>query len=221
MINFHPDEAMLAAYAADDLPVGMAIAVAIHVEYCPNCARKVKAIEERLAVNAFADFDRMQDVTSDYDDMLSFILSQPEETPVLKAQSEFSDILRVKDQSFQLPRALRHVARQNWRHLGNVGQTRLQLPDELAGRASLFLLSPGASVPKHTHDGMELMLPLSGTFKDELGLYHPGDFIVHDNQVNHQPITDEGCLCFALLDAPVRFTQGLPKLLNSFGDLLY
>lgn len=220
MINFHPDDALLTAYAADNLPVGMAIAVAIHVEYCPNCARKVRAIEERLALNTFVS-DKSFGMEENYDDMLSFILSQPVEAPKQMHVEELPSTLHVKDRDFTLPRALRHIARQNWRYLGDVGRTRLALPEEIAGRASLFFLSPGATVPKHTHEGMEIMLPIGGTFRDELGLYRPGDFIVHDNQVAHQPVTEEGCLCFALLDAPVRFTQGLPKLLNSFGDLLY
>ncbi len=220
MINFHPDDALLTAYAADNLPVGMAIAVAIHVEYCPNCARKVRAIEEQLALTAFVS-DKSFVMEENYDDMLSFILSQPAEAAVQKHIEDMPSTLHVQDRNFTLPRALRHIARQNWRYLGDVGRTRLTLPEEVAGRASLFFLSPGATVPKHTHEGMEIMLPIGGTFRDELGLYRPGDFIVHDNQVAHQPVTEEGCLCFALLDAPVRFTQGLPKLLNSFGDLLY
>ena len=32
MINFHPDNALLAAYAADTLPLSMTLAVAIHVD---------------------------------------------------------------------------------------------------------------------------------------------------------------------------------------------
>ena len=35
MINFHPDKALLTAYAADTLPLSMTLAVAIHIEFCP------------------------------------------------------------------------------------------------------------------------------------------------------------------------------------------
>jgi len=49
MINFHPDNALLAAYAADTLPLSMTLAVAIHVEFCPTCARRVADLERQLA----------------------------------------------------------------------------------------------------------------------------------------------------------------------------
>lgn len=218
MINFHPDNALLAAYAADTLPLSMTLAVAIHVEFCPACAQRVADFERRLAENVLIAEPVMPSDEPSFDDMLSFILAQPEE-PVQRLETE--PAIEINGQSFWLPRALRHIGRQNWQQMGNIGRSRLLLDEASSGRASLMYLAAGASVPQHTHKGMELTLPISGAFRDELGEYIPGDFILRDSHVAHQPRSKEGCLCFALLDAPVRFTQGLPRLLNNFGELLY
>ena len=218
MINFHPDNALLAAYAADTLPLSMTLAVAIHVEFCPACAQRVADFERRLAESVLITGAADLSGEPAFDDMLSFILAQPEE-PVQRAVAE--PAIEINGQSFWLPRALRHIGRQNWQQMGNIGRSRLLLDEVSSGRASLMYLAAGASVPQHTHKGMELTLPISGAFRDELGEYIPGDFILRDSQVAHQPRSKEGCLCFALLDAPVQFTQGLPRLLNNFGELLY
>lgn len=218
MINFHPDNALLAAYAADTLPLSMTLAVAIHVEFCPTCARRVADLERQLAESVLIADQVSSEETHLFDDMLSFILEQP--TLNVSALVEEPKI-EIQGQTFWLPRALRHISRQNWQQMGNIGRSRLLLGEQSSGRASLMYLSAGAAVPKHTHRGMELTLPLTGVFRDELGEYIPGDFVLRDAQIAHQPQSKEGCLCFALLDAPVQFTQGLPRLLNGFGDLLY
>lgn len=218
MINFHPDNALLAAYAADTLPLSMTLAVAIHVEFCPTCARRVADLERQLAESVLIADPVSPEEGLLFDDMLSFILEQPTlnvSAPVDEPKIE------IDGQTFWLPRALRHISRQNWQQMGNIGRSRLLLGEQSSGRASLMYLSAGAAVPQHTHRGMELTLPLNGVFRDELGEYIPGDFVLRDAKIAHQPQSKEGCLCFALLDAPVQFTQGLPRLLNGFGDLLY
>jgi putative transcriptional regulator len=204
MINFHPDNALLAAYAADTLPLSMTLAVAIHIEFCPSCAKRVADLELQLAANVLVANNVFPLHEAHlFDDMLSFILEQP--AAVMPTQAA-EPTIEIQGQSFWLPRALRHISRQN---------------ESSTGRASLMYLAAGAAVPTHTHRGMELTLPITGVFRDELGEYIPGDFILRNAEIAHQPQSKEGCLCFALLDAPVQFTQGLPRLLNGFGDLLY
>ena len=218
MINFHPDNALLAAYAADTLPLSMTLAVAIHVEFCPTCARRVADLERQLAESVLIADKIFPEEKHLFDDMLSYILEQPSVTvPVQMEEPK----IEIQGQSFWLPRALRHISRQNWQQMGNIGRSRLLLDDQSSSRASLMYLSAGAAVPQHSHRGIELTLPLTGVFRDELGEYIPGDFVLRDAKVAHQPQSRDGCLCFALLDAPVQFTQGLPRLLNGFGDLLY
>jgi len=49
-----------------------------------------------------------------------------------------------------------------------------------------------------------------------LGHYRPADFVVRTAKDLHQPASEEGCLCFAVLDSPLTFTKGLARLLNPF-----
>jgi putative transcriptional regulator len=32
----------------------------------------------------------------------------------------------------------------------------------------------------------------------------------------HRPASDEGCLCFSVLDSPLTFTKGLARFMNPF-----
>jgi len=76
-------------------------------------------------------------------------------------------------------------------------------------------------VPTHTHKGFEITLLLDGSFEDDMGTYHPGDFIELNGEHNHQPKTKEGCLCYTVADDALQFTEGFHKLFNPIGSLLY
>ena len=77
-------------------------------------------------------------------------------------------------------------------------------------------MKPGSQAPRHKHHGLEVTLVLDGTFHDELGEYNPGDFILRRGNEVHTPQSDEGCLCFSVLDSPLIFTSGFSRLLNPF-----
>ncbi len=49
MIKTHPTELMLRAFAADELPLPLAVGVSAHCELCPDCAARLKGCEEELA----------------------------------------------------------------------------------------------------------------------------------------------------------------------------
>lgn len=228
MINFHPDQALLAAYAADSLPLGMTIAVAIHVERCPHCAALVAQYEQALSQQWLrTDCGQDQQAMSrlaDLDAMLEMIMDQPCVKP-LSVSSSVSAELVLGGHLYRLPKALRGIARQQWQQFGPISRSRLQLTDlraeGSAHHAALMWMQPGAAVPHHSHGGVELMVPIAGAFADELGDYVPGDFILRAADVAHQPHSTEGCLCFSLLDAPVHFTRlDEVKRINA-GDLLY
>ena len=104
-----------------------------------------------------------------------------------------------------------------WRHLGPIAQVRL-LRDFEGITTRLVRIRPAAAMPRHTHAGSELSLVLQGGFSDATGHYRRGDVAEADSAVDHRPITDadEECLCLAVLDAPVRLTSRLGRLLNPF-----
>jgi putative transcriptional regulator len=78
-----------------------------------------------------------------------------------------------------------------------------------AGEApQLLRIEPGYGAPRHGHGGVELTLVLEGAFRDETGVYGPGDLSVARLGVTHQPIALSGgtCLAYAVSHAPMRFT---------------
>ena len=49
MIKAHPTDPMLRAFAADELPLPLAVGLSAHCELCPDCAARLKTFEEELA----------------------------------------------------------------------------------------------------------------------------------------------------------------------------
>lgn len=84
--------------------------------------------------------------------------------------------------------------------------------------ARLLRIEPGKAVPQHTHDGMEATLVLHGAYRDEAGLFRPGDVEIADHAVDHQPVAEPGatCICFAVNEAPMRLTGRIGRFLQSF-----
>ena len=76
-------------------------------------------------------------------------------------------------------------------------------------------------MPEHTHKGFELTLLLDGSFSDDKGEYVKGDFIMLDASIKHNPISQDGCLCYTVANDALHFTQGINKLLNPIGNFIY
>ncbi|NUY56877.1 hypothetical protein BZG78_01505 [Salinivibrio sp. MA351] len=234
MIKYHPSTDLLDAFAAGKLPTSMAIALSAHVELCQECQAYVATAEEKLASVAF-DQETVGDealMVNEWDhnaedEMLSAIFEQAAandadaltqsgaEQPEARATQ-----ITVGEKTYALPRALQRFGDSNWASFGKVQRARLNL-DEGATRASFLHIDEGGSVPAHTHKGYELTLLLDGTFEDESGQYVPGDFILLDSRHHHTPYTKEGCLCYTIADAPLYFTKGVSKLLNTVGHAIY
>ena len=85
-------------------------------------------------------------------------------------------------------------------------------------KATLMRIAPGCAMPRHTHDGREMLIVLEGGYSDEIGTYDVGDVAVANPEVVHRPVADpvEGCLCFAVTDARVKLTGPIGRVLNLF-----
>jgi len=114
-----------------------------------------------------------------------------------------------------LPDRLDHLP---WKRLGG-GVREYALDLTMPGyKISLLDIPPGTSIPMHTHRGHEYTLVLRGAFSDAFGKMNIGDFIRMDATNTHAPVADtrDGCLCLAVLDAPLRFKGILGWLINPF-----
>lgn len=222
MIKHHPSLELLTAFVAGELPASLSAAVAMHNELCPQCQQKVAAMTEQAAENAFELESAVEESESElnldfFDEMIANITS----TQACELVYENVPVsIEIKGKNYQLPRAIQHMARSKWNSLGKISRSRIEL-DEDEIRTSLLQIDAGGSVPEHTHKGFELTLLLDGSFKDEQGEYVAGDFIMLDAKHTHSPVTEEGCLCYTVANAPQHFTQGLNKLLNPIASLVY
>ena len=216
----HPEEEMLARFARRELPAGLSVIVSAHLEMCGLCRARVAEFEsaELRAWNAEPQLPQAD--APDFGGMIERIVKQPRhdaapvEMPAADALEKF-----VKD--LRLPRALRQSAVDlRWTRLTE-GIHQAIAPIDHQTRCEFIYMAAGASTPVHTHYGREYTLVLQGRFHDELGSYGNGDFLSRDASHEHQPASETGCLSFAVLDRPLRFTRGLPRLLNPINRLRF
>jgi putative transcriptional regulator len=220
MITHHPKHELIQAFVAGDLPASLSIGVAAHVEMCNQCGELVQKMTQKLASETFELInDNFDDKTSDdfFLEMMNDITQDNSQTQVIDFEPP-SIILNEK--IITLPRAFNQFPLKNWSKFGDISRSRLDLNEEPL-RSSLLNIDPQGEVPMHTHKGFELTLILDGSFSDDMGTYEVGDFMWLDNQHTHSPATSEGCLCYTVSDNAQKFTQGLSKLLNPIGSLLY
>jgi len=216
MIKAHPTDPMLRAFAADELPLPLAVGLSAHCELCPDCAARLKTFEEELAQQYLAspaepELASRDDVALDagLDAMLAGILAQPEPVaaPVIDLPRAQPTELEVAGHAYRLPRVLARYRSPKWRHIGAIRQQSLPL-DEMGARASLLHIEAGGRIPEHTHQGYELTLLLAGNIQDGDTLYKAGDFIWRDASHSHSPHTPDGCLCYTVQDARCSSPRG-------------
>lgn len=230
MIKFHPSDQVLTLFVEGKLSAPISLAVSAHIDCCEVCAAQVKTLEAASAAKWLepeAPPLNVMDETAmanELDSMLASILdgevalSEKDTTPT----AFINDRVAVNGEVHEVPRALRRILpdEMNWRGFGGVHTMPLEVSDEF--KVNLLHIGPDTHVPSHTHKGMEVTLVLGGTLSDEQGQYHKGDFIIKDASHEHSPSTaKESCLCLTVMDAPVKFTQGMSRLLNPFTGLLY
>lgn len=200
-------ELLLAAYAAGQLPCAAHALVAAHLEISPENRAFVASLEESLAKELVVDRPCCE---------------------IRKREARLDaifccDQLAGKEKcDSDVPRALRHflgrcVDEMPYRtRLPGIRECRIEGGNGLA--AMLYRIAPGKKIPQHSHEGTEITLVLRGGFSDETGHYVRGDIAIADDDVEHVPVADKGaeCVCFAVLDAPLRLTGPVGRLLNRF-----
>ncbi len=213
--NYHPSDRVLREYVQGQLSTGMCVALSAHIELCSNCAEQCGELESQEAA-AWLHADT-EHATPDFAEMANTIMELPQQTDwdgAISDESLASEI-QLTDQNFSLPRVLAKAASNGlvWKKIaGGISQASLAIDHET--QCEFLYMAPGSKVPVHHHQGTEVTLIIGGGFEDEFGRYGPSDFLVRAKHDHHQPSTEEGCLCFAVLDAPLTFTQGLARLLN-------
>lgn len=203
-IQHHIPDAMLAAYASGSLPHAFSLIVASHISICD--ASRAALTAHQMAGGAV--LDTMEGVAPS-DTLKADIMARLDDpvpdTPVYERR----DVLPAPVVQAMANRPIK------WKRLGmGVRQDIIHAgPD---GSVRLLYIPGGQAVPDHGHNGMELTLVLQGSFSDETGQFGVGDVEIADEHLDHTPIADEGeaCICLAATDAPLRFHEFMPRLLQ-------
>ncbi len=218
-IKYHPSDEMLAKFNQAELPPGISTAISAHLDLC-SCCRKKSA---QLLDQASEQWLHTEPVAEpDFDDLLADIVSQPQQASTSNIEPALSQRVHLLEHSVEVPAVLAKAAGESlrWNKLpGGINLASLAL--DRKAQCDFLYMKPGSQIPRHKHQGIEITLVLDGTFTDDLGSYHPGDFIVRSGEDSHGATSDDGCLCFTVLENPVIFTSGLARMLNPINRLLF
>lgn len=228
MIKHHPKFELLQGFVDGDLPASLAAGIAIHAELCSVCQEKIDLLTEQIAQASFEDDVMESDIDNinasndisvlDFEQIIGTITAS-NDVANTKVNLEPRTIT-FKNVQYTLPNALRNVVLGKTAQIGKLSRARINL-SEGEIHTNLLHIGAGGSIPEHTHKGFELTLLLEGTFSDHQGNYVKGDFIMLDKRHQHQPATEQGCLCYTVANDAMHFTQGINKLLNPIGAFIY
>lgn len=212
MITYHPEHEMLLDYASGSLEEEPSLVVATHLAICELCREEVRSLEN-LGGTLLEDTGPAEMDTGALDAVLDRLDSPAEDTdrpaPTPKDSVLPGPITRYLGTGLD---GLR------WRRVGPRVEEALLATTNAKFKTSLLRIKPGTAIPSHTHRGREYTLVLKGGIIDDDRHYRRGDLMYADSEHEHRPVAaeDEECICLAVLDAPLRFTGILTRLLNPF-----
>jgi putative transcriptional regulator len=181
VIQHHPSEATLAAYAAGTLPQALALVAGTHLARCRICRDGLATLEatggallEDLAP-APLSIEALNQVLGRLDE------PPPAPPPLLNPD---------------LPAPLDRVAFGRWWPVGLGTRYR---PFAVSGAAwgGLLFAQPGRALPRHGHTVLELTCVLCGAFADGSGTYAEGDLSEPASDHDQPPVVigSQACLC--------------------------
>lgn len=211
-ISHHPSDAMLSAFAAGVLDLGQHVAVATHLQSCPQCTGFVRSMEQ-VGGALLSDLPPA-DLDGRAFERVQARLDEP--APVAgrgvlhKAPS--SDLAN-------LPAFVRGYRFGPWKWVApSVHLRTVELPAQSDTRVFLLRSGPGTRMVQHSHTNLELTCVLAGAFSHAGGRFGPGDFDMGDDTIDHQPVVDTGetCVCLVAMQGELRLNGLIGRLMQPF-----
>jgi len=220
MIKYHPNINTLTEYASGSLDTAASIAVSAHMHFCHQCRKQTQDLQ--LLGGAMLDNN---------------IAAADVDSSVLESLMQKIDALDTKGEIKGNPAENKHATdpglaglppvvtkmignrnKLKWKKLTKSLQIAPLTSGQSRAEVSLHKISAGGKVMRHDHREQEFTLVLKGSFSDESGVYQPGDFLLKQPGDIHSPFAaaNRDCICLTVVEAPVRFTSLLGKLLNPF-----
>ena len=211
MVNYHPADELLTAYAAGSLQLSHALCISTHVEHCSQCLTNLQRLNS-LGGNLFEQLQPAESSPQLKDNVMAMLDQVPEE-PAETAVKRSGDS--------NIPRCLQQFIPANydelkWKRMSPSIKTAFLCSAENGAQVSLLRIKAGGKAGHHRHLGDEITVILEGSFSDEFGIYRKGDFMLHGDDHKHKPMAtkDAECICLIVQDAPIQFTGFFSRLLN-------
>ena len=223
-IHHHLDDATLMSFAAGNLPEAISAVVSAHLSWCEECRNKVRELE-MIGGSLLNNVDpvELEAGTRDHlEEQFELIMQD-------QAFSEGEDEVKHELEDMHshiscdvLPPSItqfigKPYSEIKWKFLSpGIQSYKIPLSHDASGDLRLIKIAPGCSLPEHGHNGAELTLVLSGSYKDEHGHYKRGDVADLDHEAEHEPVvvSDQECICLFASEKPVKFKGLVPRLLQ-------
>lgn len=206
----HPAEEDLVSYASGTSPEWVALVVACHLTYCPECRGDVEL----------------------YDDLGGVLLDSLEESPAgafgvsadeltkRRAKAEPAPTHRISVPGLPSPLGpYLPKTGATWRFLAP-GLRHIPLNFSVGGvPARVIRFAPGFRIPEHRHQGLEMVLVLHGVLHDTASgdSFGTGDLSRREAETRHAQTVgrDEPCTCLVVSAAPVLPSTWVGRILKA------
>lgn len=217
MANFHPSDNLLLEYSAGSLDWALGICISAHLQFCPHCKHKVMQFN---AIGAsFLNHSRPMDVGPRTFDKLMRRIKSTQSTEETRKHTE---PLGHDERAKTLPQVVQKLLPKDkplkWSYVSPALRSAHLVTGQSKYEVCFHRLKRGGKAVQHDHRGLEITLVLEGSFSDEDGNYVPGDFIEKNAGQIHRPMAaqDKDCLCLSVVEAPVKVTGLMGKIINPF-----
>ncbi|MED5565808.1 MAG: ChrR family anti-sigma-E factor [Pseudomonadota bacterium] len=212
-------ESLLATYASGHLGHGMSVLMASFLTLSPVARRQMETFETLNGIM----LDDAETVEMSEHALTSLMMRLDAPDPDEANYAANGNAESVVGTNNDLPAPLRAVLDhpiedQRWRFAyPGVRQLSLGIGDD-DERVKLLKIKPGKAAPRHTHKGIEATLVLRGAFRDGNRLYERGQLALADQHIQHRPRAegDEDCICLAVNDGALRFTDSFGRVARDF-----
>ncbi|MFA0995262.1 MULTISPECIES: ChrR family anti-sigma-E factor [Pseudomonas syringae group] len=212
----HPDDATLISYAAGALSQVIALVTAAHLERCAECRSRLRQAEQIGGVLIQQPISRVVPLNSR---MAMLARLDEQDTSVDSAVHAMPAANHDPD---LLPHCMhvhfgRHLSTLKWKTL-IPGVQRVSAKGIEQGNLMLLKISPGVSMPVHSHESGEMTMVLKGAYHDVQGEFGLNDVADLDSHIHHQPIAypDRECICVLAAESKLRFHGWMARMMQPF-----
>ncbi|NVK20374.1 MAG: cupin domain-containing protein [Methylocystaceae bacterium] len=213
-IHHHLNDETLMGYVTGSVSESMSFVIATHLSLCPHCREKVADMEKMAGV-FLEDEPQLAMQPGALDVVLQMMDDDMADEDFQPANDQRKSDIPMPLAQF-VPDSFSEI---KWKNMAP-GIKTFQLNEVNAhnGAVRLLKISPGVTIPEHSHNGSELTLVLKGSFSDEIGRFKAGDIADLDDETDHQPIADsaEECICLIVTEGPLKFKALMPRLMQYF-----